>query len=144
MQRQNIKKISGFIPLLFLLVFFAPTFIYAQNRNTGTAPANTGITYDCANENSGAKPGECTFADLVKATQKFINYASLFAIAFSVVVIAYVGGEYMIYSDNPGKRATASKRLFSVLKGTVFILAAWLIVTLITKALVPGINTFLS
>lgn len=117
-----------------------PALIYSA-PSASTAAKQTGVTYECGD---GPTAGNCTFDDLVAATQKFINYASLFAIAFSVVVIAYVGAEYMIYSDNPGKRATASKRLFSVLKGTVFILAAWLIVTLITKALVPGINTFLS
>lgn len=144
---QNIKKIGGFVAILFLFIMLSfPLFIYAQNGNTEVqGPAqvqNTGIVYDCANESAtlGSRPGECTFQDLINAVKKVVNWATLFALSFSVVVIAVAGARYMMSGDNAGERTKANKMLFSVVKGIVFILAAWLIVTLITNALVNPAN----
>ena len=110
-----------------LLLFSFPVFSNAQE----SAP-NTGITYECKN---GDVYGNCTFADLVAATKKITDFGAGFALMFSVVVIVVAGARYMIYADNAGKRADASKMLWSVAKGIILILAAWLIVTLILSGL---------
>ncbi len=99
----------------------------------------SGIISECAN----AKAGECTFADLISAVQVVVNWGIAFAIGFSVIVIAYSGFDYMRYADNPGKRSAANGRLIKVAIGMFFIFTAWIIVTMITKALGTNVDTFL-
>lgn len=142
------KKIHA-LTLLFLSIFIAsfPIFLHAdtnQPADTST-PSNgqgitKGITYIC---NRGA-PGECTFQDVIEAIKHLVNWGITFALSFSVIIIAYAGYLYMISGDSPGERTKANKMFVSVGKGIFFALGAWLIVTLITGALLNGnINTFL-
>ena len=139
----NIKRTGVVIATAFL--FCLPISVEAQgvvnNPSGGSTQYSkqTGITYDCSLE-TGSRPGECTFQDLIIATRRVINWGTLFALAFSVVVIAVAGGRYMISGDNAGERTKANNMLLSVVKGIAFILTAWLIVTLITNAL--GVNSF--
>ncbi len=129
------NKIAGFAGIfIFLSMLIFPSFVYAD---TPVAPAkvNTGITYDCANENGNTKYGECDFNDLILGTKKVINYAVTFALAFSVVIIAVAGFKYMISGDNASERSKANAMLKKVITGIVVIMAAWLIVTLITSQL---------
>ena len=133
------KKIYALSNIFLLLVLFIlPVFIYAEGENNPPAKTNTGITYDCANENPGKKPGDCTFSDLVSATKRVAKYMAELALTFSVIVIAWASGKYLISGDNAGQRTDANKMLLSVAKGIVFILAAWLIVNLITTALLDS------
>ena len=140
-------KIISLVTVFVLLCM--PIFSEAEERGTtGNTPpppdyVDTGITYDCANERRDTKYGECTFEDVVKATKSLVNYAIKFALFFSVIVIAVAGGRYMMSGDNASERAKANKMLLSVVKGTVIVIAAWLIVNLITTALLrPGVITF--
>ncbi len=127
----KIRKIfASSLGIIVLSLFFIPVFVSAAEE-AGTR----GIVYSCA--------GECTFYDLVAATQKVLKWGTVFALGFSVVVIAWVGFNYMLYSDNPGKRKAATDSLVKVAIGIGFMLGAWLIVTLITSALgVDKIVTF--
>ncbi len=93
-----------------------------------------GIVYVCT---SGA-PGDCRFEDLITAVKKVLNWGTIFALQFSVVVIAWAGFTYMTAGDSAGGRAKANKMLKFVVIGIIFIIAAWLIVTLILNAL--GVN----
>ncbi len=136
-----IKKIVNFgIFISFIFLFLFSLTASAQTGNTGAppeapAPANS-LIWIC----TGGAPGECTFADVIGAIKKLVNWGTVFALEFSVVVIAYAGFLYMNSDGNPGKRADANKMLLSVVKGIVFILLAWLIVTLILNGLgVTGI-----
>ncbi len=131
---------------LGLLLILSPVFALAQsgstNTNTGTtntSGTDTGIAYECS------PPGECTFNDLLEAIKRVTKWGSLFALGFSVIVIAWAGFNYMISGSNPGKRSEANSMLQKVVIGIAFILLAWLIVTLITNALIDPakINTFL-
>ncbi len=127
--RIAIQKISAGTSILFLLaLFFLPTFAFAAPTQE-TQNNQTGITYECVD-------GNCDFNDLIAAVRKVTNWGTLFALQFSVVVIAYAGFKYMISGDNASERAAANKMLISVVKGIVFILAAWLIVHLIVSSLV--------
>lgn len=131
----NIKKTSSLIATVFLFVFwFLPALTYSapSPATNSTGKDGTGITYECG---EGKTAGECDFNDLLNAVNRVVDYAVGITLAFSVVVIAYVGGEYIVYADNPSKRSGANQRLVKVLKGMAFILAAWLIVTLITNSL---------
>ncbi len=126
---------------LFLLIFL-PVLVFGDV--SVTASPNTGITYECVQIGAGPKDangkatdvyGNCNFENLVAATKKVTDWGAKFALSFSVVVIAVVGGRYMFYADNASERTKTHEMLWKVLIGIAFILAAWLIVTLITKAL---------
>ncbi len=121
--------------MLFLLVlFFLPAFTKAA-PSANTTDKKTGITYECGD---GTTAGDCTFDDLVAGTKKVVNFGAKFALMFSVVVIAVAGGRYMISPDKQDERGKANAMLLSVAKGIIFILVAWLIVTLILNGL--GVN----
>lgn len=128
----NIKRVSAFTVLLFLFTtMFLPVFVYSA-PSPATDAGNTGITYECGD---GVTAGECTFDDLLRAVNNVVDFMIKITLALSVVVIAYAGFRYMMYADNPGERAKTTKMFYSVAKGIFVILAAWLIVNLITNAL---------
>lgn len=131
---KNIKKISGMFGIVFLLaITLFPNYGYSQiNESNDSKTGKTGITYECGD---GITAGNCSFDDLVAAVKKALDFGIKFALSFSVVVIAYAGYRYMISGDNPGERKKANEMLWKVALGIVYILAAWLIVTLITNAL---------
>ncbi len=129
----DFRKISAV--LVSLLLFFIPIFTYSAPTLDTTAK-KTGITYECQKTVNGqVLPGECDFNDVIAATQRVVKFGVTFALGFSVIVIAYAGFNYMISGDNPGKRKDANSMLFKVAIGIIFILIAWLIVTLILNAL---------
>ena len=117
---------------LGLVMFYLPAIVLAQTVSPPSTPSsNTGIVYECT---SGAA-GECTFNELLLAVQKVTKWGAIFALAFSVIVIAWAGFNLMVYGENSSKRKEASTMLWKVVQGIAFILLAWLIVTLITKGL---------
>ena len=113
--------------LLFCFLLFLPLFVFGQSS------PSTGIVYECVT--AGGTYGNCSFNDLILATERVIRWAVIFTLQFSVVVIAYAGYLYMISGANPGKRKEANAMLTKVAIGIFFILAAYLIVTLIANAL---------
>jgi hypothetical protein len=130
----SFKNICITLGMMFSLALsFAPVLSYAAPSDETNA-GKTGITYECVDDKTGA-PGNCTWDDLIAATKKIVDWGIEFALFFTVVVLVYIGGEYMYYSDNASKRAAANQHFISVAKGIFFMLAAWLIVTLITSSL---------
>lgn len=117
-------QIAAFTLTLSLSLFSVVMPVFAQTEYTGIVP-------DCEGES-------CNFAELIKGVKKIINIGTGFALFFSVVVIAYVGFEYMTSGDNANQRKTANERMVKVVKGIVLILAAWMIVNLILSVLVNG------
>lgn len=133
------KKIDINKFILFLFLFFvlvSPFFVSAQD---------TGITYVCPTRvvNGVTVSGECTFNDLVLAVQRVVNWGTVFALQFSVIVLAYAGFKYMISGDNPSERKEANRLLTNVVKGIALIIGAWLMVRLIITALGVTAPTFL-
>ena len=128
------KQVKKFSVIIWILFFAVPVLINAQTPpvppNPAPAPAGaSGITWEC---NS---PGQCTFGDLINAVKTVVKWGTIFALEFSVVVFAYAGFKYMISGEKADERAKANKMLRSVVIGIIFILAAWLVVTLIISAL---------
>ncbi len=127
---------------IFFLLLLSPLFSFAQNNAPVTSappvPTDTGITYECPpvlDRNGVTVYGECRFEHLLAAVQKVLTWGRNFALMFSVIVIAWAGFNLMISGDNPSKRNDAKKMLGKVALGIVYILAAWLIVTLLLNAL---------
>ena len=142
------KEIIKFFSAIYLAYFvFGPSFSLAQNNNPSTSWSSiTGITWDCQIEHGlpDTEAGNCTFQDVILAIQRLVKWATEFALGFSVVVLAYAGYKYMISGDNASKRKDANKMIYNVVIGIIIVLAAWLIVTLITGALLqPGYSTWL-
>ncbi|HEY4509124.1 MAG TPA: hypothetical protein VJC13_02475 [Candidatus Paceibacterota bacterium] len=136
--RTTLKFKSFFVLfIIFSTAVSLPIFVHADVSKTS---GNTGITYECGD---GPTAGDCSFQDLVAATKNVTNFGAKFAISFSVVILALVGGRYMFYADNAGERKKTHAMLTSVVIGIVVILAAWLIVTLITTSLLkPDVVQF--
>ena len=120
----NLFKKKLLVGLCSVFLLFSPIFLSAQ----GTI---NGLTYEC----NGARPGDCTFNDLISATRNFVNKITIIVLSLVVIPIAYAGFLLMTSGDNAGNRTKARDMLFSVAKGIFFMLAAWLIVTLIANAL---------
>ena len=139
------KEIKKFAVITWIILFALPVLIYAQGQqppvppNPAPTPAGaSGITWECN------PPGQCTFGDLINAVKTVVKWGTIFALEFSVVVLVVAGFRYMISGQKADERAKANKMLRSVVIGIIFILAAWLIVTLIISGLkVTGIETFL-
>ncbi len=139
-----------FLGSILLFGTFFPQFVRAQSSDmTGGGPS-TGITYDCGvNTASGGQVGQqqnkdpngnpvygnCTYADLIAAVKKVINWGTLFALSFTVVVLAWAGFQYMMSQGNPGKLQKVHKMFWTVAEGIFWILTAWLIVHFILVAL---------
>ncbi|MEQ1561226.1 MAG: hypothetical protein ABL899_00720 [Nitrospira sp.] len=144
------RKILVFV---LLISFSVPLVSFGQNGiNPGNTPPPTpsktgtgeisGITYQCVKTVDGQKVyGDCGFNDLVEATNFVVRWGTGFALAFSFIVIAYAGFKYMISGGSTGELQKAKDILVKVAKGIGYILAAWLIVTLILNGLgVQGVN----
>ena len=127
MLRTNTKKVATV--LFVTLLFCMPFVVHAQS---------TGITSECTSGGS-ARPGDCTFQELINAIQNVVTWGRNFALMFSVVVLAYAGFKFMISGDYPAERTKAREMLRKVAVGIVLIMAAWFIVSLILKAL--GVNS---
>lgn len=123
---KTIKYFEFLIQTIIVLFFLAfPILAFAQ----------TPIAYECIN---GTVYGNCSFGDLVIATQRITKWLVFFTLQFSVVVIIYAGFNYLISGDKPAKRAEANRMLSMVAIGIFFVMAAWLIVNLISTTLLTA------
>ncbi len=132
MRTQEIKKIGALVGMtvLFTLIFL-PVFTYSA-PSEATAGDTTGLVYECGDDET---VGNCDFADLIAAVKNVVNKGTIITLSLSVIVIAWAGFKYMISGDNPGERKKANEMLLKVVYGMVFIIAAWLIVSLILRGL---------
>ena len=151
------KTIATFILLCLVFIFSLPSILKAQVGNSPpTAPTtpnvkvekapDTGITYECVQKGAGPIVngvksdiyGNCGFYDLVSAVIAVVNWGTTFALAFSVVVIAYAGFIYMKSGGSSSERDKANGMLWRVVIGIAVILAAWFIVKIISDVLLTG------
>ena len=147
-----------FLFLLLGLLYALPSFGYAA-PSAATVAGQTGISYECApvgavdsqgnpikdaNGNQIMLYGNCTYSDLISAVSKFTTFAvEDIALPFSVIVIAYAGFLYLTSGGNQAQLNRAHGMFTKVALGIVWVLAAWLIVTLITNALLtPAARQF--
>lgn len=79
-------------------------------------------------------PVECGFNQLVELAQNIITNLILFSTLLAVFAFIYAGFLLITSQGNPSKKEDAKKVLMSVLKGYLWILAAWLLVYTITSA----------
>lgn len=111
---------------LFVFSLLAAVLAVPVLTNAEIIPSNCG---DVAN----GQP-ECGYNDLLKLINNVIDWIMMVAIPVSAGVFAWVGFKYMTTGVSDQK-SEAKKMLWKVFIGLVFILAAWLIVDTILKAL---------
>ncbi len=108
------KKITKFLPILFLLLIFIPVLVKAQ------------IIPDCS--------PNCGYDDFIQLISNVIGWIIKVSVPVAAIVFAWIGFKYMTTGISDQK-AEAKKMLGKVFWGFVFILAAYLIVDTILKAL---------
>ncbi len=122
------------INIAIFVFLFIPMLAFSQGGTTG-------LVYECY---SGGVYGNCTYQDLIAAVRNFTNKLTVYVLAFTVVPIAWAGFLFMTSGGNAGARAKAKEMLYKVAIGIFFMLAAWLIVSLIANALLApafqGVN----
>jgi len=113
------KKINLFLLVSFLsVIIIAPTLIFAQGS---IIPCDT----------------NCGYYDLLKLVNNIINWIIWISAPVAAGVFAWAGIKYMTTGVSDQKTA-AKEMLKKVFIGFVFILAAWIIVGTIIKALLKN------
>ncbi len=86
---------------------------------------------------------DCTFCHVIELGNDLLNW--LFGIIFVLFgVIAFMAGFGLVTSGgNPSKLDEAKKKLSNALVGVIIVLAAWLMVDTLMKALIPDGDTSL-
>ena len=77
----------------------------------------------------------CGYYDLIKLVNNIIKWIIITSVPVAAGVFAWAGINMMMHAGNPGKRKESIDMMKKVFFGFVFILAAWIIVGTITKAL---------
>ena len=109
------KKIKRIPLILTLFIIIIPVLTFAQG---GFIPCDK----------------DCGYSDLLKLVNNVIDWIIIISTPVAAGVFAWAGIKYMTTGISDQK-SVAKEMLRKVLFGFVFILAAWIIVTTITKAL---------
>jgi hypothetical protein len=130
----NKKSLVSILSLLLLFVLFLPFISSAANAYTPL------ITCD----GSTAKP--CNFDAFIGTVNRIINWIISMAGVIFTISLIYGGFLYITSGGDSGKKSKANGILWNTLIGFVIILASWLIVYTVIKALAAdtsGIMRFL-
>jgi len=114
------KKIKKILPFLILFILVVPILVSAYN------PLTDSIIPSCGSN--------CGYDDLMQLVSNIIDWIIMISIPVAAGVIAWAGFKYMT-TGVVEQKSEAKGILVKVSIGLVFILAAWLIVSTITKAL---------
>lgn len=84
----------------------------------------------------------CDVAAFMTLINNLINYAFYFSVPIIAIAMIYAGYEFIVGAmrGNPGQVGDAKKMFGKILWGFVFMLTAWLIVSLITGLLDKGFS----
>lgn len=138
----SLKKILSILVSVFIFPISAGA---VTNAVVNSVPVVSKLIYQCKQSvtiNGVSKDiyGNCSWADLIAATKNAVNYITVLAIGFSVVVIAFIGFKILTSEGSPGALKEAKEMAQKVVIGMFFIICAWAIVTLIATGL--GVSSF--
>lgn len=108
------------------VVFFIPFFASAAS------PLEGSIVPACS---YGPFEGACGFCDIFQLAQNLINFAVAFSVLVATIMFVYAGFLYFSASAKHDNIKKAHGIFWKVFIGFVFILGAWLIVSLIMSTL---------
>lgn len=100
----------------------------------GLQKQNLIVCGDFGNSANPTANHECTFADVVTLAKNLVNFAFYLSIPAVILLISYAGYLYMTSAGDEGKVGQAHTIFTNVAIGFCIILAAWLIVTTVLKA----------
>jgi hypothetical protein len=124
--------IANILPSLFLFsIFTAPQYSFAQEpgaRGYSFWPEN----YQCKGDPlKGTNESECTYQDLMYFVNRGVNFLFYLAVIFATFAFVIAGFKLLTAGGNTSKAEDAKKIFGSVVKGFIWILIAWLLVTFI-------------
>jgi len=121
-------KMTKILPVLLIILVvslvFVPHFVLAQS---------IGIPCDGT---------DCDFNDLVDLAINFMDFVVIISIPIAVIGFIYAGFLIMTAGADTGKVSKGKELLLKIAIGFFFVLAAWLIVNLITSTLFIGEGNF--
>jgi hypothetical protein len=127
------KKLKKILPVLFLFIILVPVF-----ANAAIIPCGGNILD--GNGNIIGKQNECGYKDLLKLVNNIIDWIIKISAPISAGVLAWAGFIYMT-SGVVDQKKHAIDMMQKVLIGFAVILAAWIIVSTILKALLKDTST---
>lgn len=122
------------VPVLSVGGFFSTPTVLAQGKTYAIPIPCKGV------ENvNGKLVQDCDLGDVLKLVSNVISFALLLSITVTTFIIAWCGWKILLAGSSSSELSKAKERLEKVLWGFFFSLTAWLIVKLITEALLkPG------
>lgn len=122
------------VPMLSVGGFFYTPTVFAQGK-TYAIP----IPCEGVKNVGGTLVQDCDLGDVLKLVSNVISFALLLSITVTTFIIAWCGWKILLAGSSSSELSKAKERLEKVLWGFFFSLTAWLIVKLITEALLkPG------
>ncbi len=122
------------VPVLSVGGFFSTPTVFAQGK-TYAIP----IPCEGVKNVNGKLVQDCDLGDVLKLVSNVISFALLLSITVTTFIIAWCGWKILLAGSSSSELSKAKERLEKVLWGFFFSLTAWLIVKLITEALLkPG------
>ncbi|MEI6345861.1 MAG: pilin [bacterium] len=131
--------LSLLVTSILLFVFSAAFLPVTANAATsgsffGLQKPNLIVCGDFGNSANPTANHECTFADVVTLAKNLVNFAFYLSIPAVILLLSYAGYLYMTSAGDEGKVGQAHTIFTNVAIGFCIILAAWLIVTTVLKA----------
>ena len=128
-------SVSTFLAFFLLaVIFLLPQFLFAQN---GPIQPPDGLPPACG--------ADCDFNHLMQLANNIMRFIIMIAIPLTAIIFSYAGFLYITAAGNETQIHHAHDIFIKVATGFFFILAAWLIVYLITSTLLsPEYRTILN
>ena len=117
---QNRKNFSRIAVPITLLLILASVFIPFYSSAQGLVPCNG---------------PDCDYGKLIELAKNIINYLILFTIPLAAIAFAWAGFTFITAAGNESKISKAKEIFWKVSWGFIIVLTAWMIVYLITQAL---------
>ena len=133
------RKAPQILVSFFLLavIFLLPQFLFAAIQGGGSEPTPSGLRPDCG--------ADCGFSHLMQLANNIMRFIIMVAIPLTAIIFSYAGFLYITAAGNETQIHHAHDIFIKVATGFFFILAAWLIVYLITSNLLdPAYTTILN
>lgn len=127
MKYRYIKNYLGTLQLKVLSLVLLITAPFSVINAQGLVPE---CSYDAADS-----VDQCGFNHVLELISNLINFIFLLVIPLAAIIAVSAGFMIIFSGDNASLRQNAKKMAFNFLKGLVVIMAAWLIVATILRAL---------
>lgn len=137
--------LSALVGTLLLLVFSATFLPVTASAATsgffGLQKPNLIVCGDFGNPENPTADHECTFTDVVVLAKNLVNFAFYLSVPAVILLLSYAGYLYMTSAGDEGKVGQAHTIFTNVAIGFCIILAAWLIVSTVLRAVLDQ-NTY--